>query len=642
MTGLSFALVISASRGLTSRRPNWQDDQVHIAVQVLAILASVLAVTAVAPRLRVPAPLLLLVVGAIASYVPGVPVVELSPELVLVGLLPPLLYVAALRTSLVDVRAHIHGISVLAVGLVVVAAVVVGYIVAHLLDVPLAVGIAMGAVVAPPDAVAATAVARQIGLPRSVVTVLEGESLLNDASALVTLRSAVAAMAGGVTAVTVLRDFGWAVLAGTVIGLAVALVAARLRTRIEDPLLDTGFSFLVPFLAYLPAESVHASGVIAVVVAGLAIGKKSPYIQTASQRLTERMTWGSLQYLLEHTIFLLMGLQAASINAAISSSSLGWGRIALVSALVTLVVMGVRPIFVFIWRALSRSGRRGDTWQESTIVSWAAMRGVVTLAAAFTLPATTPHREVLVMIALVVTAATMLVQGLTLPWVARVLKVRGPDPREDALQVATVLDRVTAMGVASLRSSASQTESSTVDIIETQSRWRVNAAWERLGRTSEVETPSETYRRLRLFMISAMRREIMALRDTGKADSEVMAEVLGDLDVEEATLTSVDERAEAARTAAPLRSDPRSEECQHLREAPAVAVPLSHECEDCVRDGTAPVHLRMCLTCGYVGCCDSSVGLHATRHYEQSGHPVMRSFEPGEHWRWCYVDSQTG
>jgi CPA1 family monovalent cation:H+ antiporter len=263
---------------------------------IVAIIGTVIIVAGFAQRLRVAAPLVLLVVGVVVSYVPFIPEPELSSEVVLVGLLPPLLYAAAIRTSLVDFRANWAPILGLSVGLVLFTAAGVGLVTYWLLGVPFAVAFALGAIVAPPDAVAATAVARRIGLPRRIVTILEGESLVNDATALVSLRTAIAAFplaaaaAGGhasdVTLGSVAFDFTRAVVLGVGFGVLVGVVIAYVRRKVTESAIDTSISFIVPYLAYLPAERLHGSGVLAVVVAGLLLGHKSPIVQNASSRVS--------------------------------------------------------------------------------------------------------------------------------------------------------------------------------------------------------------------------------------------------------------------------------------------------------------------------------------------------------------------
>ena len=295
-----------------------------ITLLLCGLAVGVLACTWVAERVDIPAPFLLIFVGVVASYVPMVPEVELSEDVVLFGLLPPLLYAAAQGTSLVDFRANRRAILLLSVGLVVFTTFGVG-LVAHLLlpGVSWAIALAIGAVVAPPDAVAATAIGRRIGLPRRIVTILEGESLLNDATALVALGTALAVAEGsGFEPVDVGLDFLLAAGGGVVVGFVFFLVVAKLRRHLTDPVLDSGMSLVVPFAAYVAAEEVHASGVIAVVVAGLLLGHKAPILQTAQSRIAERLNWRTIAFVLENTVFLLIGLQARSIVEGAGESDL--------------------------------------------------------------------------------------------------------------------------------------------------------------------------------------------------------------------------------------------------------------------------------------------------------------------------------
>jgi monovalent cation/hydrogen antiporter len=627
---------------------------VHVAAAVLALVATVTLVAGLARRRNLSAPLLLTVVGVAGSYLPFVPQVRLDPELVLVGLLPPLLYATAIRSSLLDFKANRRAIGMLSVGLVAFTAVGIGLLTWWLLPVPFAAAVAFGAVVAPPDAVAATAVARRIGLPRRVVTILEGESLLNDAMALVVLRTAIAALSGAVSLGGIGLDFLLATLGGAVVGLAVAFLIGWIRKRVTDPVIDTSLSFMAPFAAYLPAEAIHGSGVVAVVVAGLVLAHRATLLQTAPSRLSERVNWSTISFLLQNTVFLLIGLQARWIVENVAHSTLAPSRILLFCAAVLAAVILLRPLWVFpVGYLVIRPGPdrmgRSSPWTHTAILSWAGMRGVVTLAAAFVLPESTPHRDVLVLAAMVVTAGTLLLQGFSLPWLARRLDVRGPDPREDALQEATVLQASVSAGLAELaQAEQAQADSgldpSIRDALRARALQRANMAWERLGRTApDEETPTETWRRLRLQMLQAERAAVLDIRDAGQADHEVLESVLSALDLEESMLDRVADRAEDLHDGWLLRPETGDDGCEHLAQAPCVKVPASPRiCPECEREGLRWVHLRLCLDCGNVGCCSSSPGNHAERHFRDTDHPVMRSFEPGEAWRWCYVDDLLG
>ncbi|KQU69341.1 Na+/H+ antiporter [Phycicoccus sp. Root101] len=630
-----------------------------LALTLVAIVAAVIVVAGLSERINVPAPLSLIVVGIGISYISFIKEPVLTPDVVLYGLLPPLLYAAAVRTSLVDFRANTTSILALSVGLVLFTAAGVGLVTWWLIPVPFAVAFALGAVVAPPDAVAATAVARRIGLPRRVVTILEGESLVNDATALVSLRTAIAAFsvagvgahaaADQVTFGSVALDFAWAVVGGIGFGVVVALVIGLIRRNFTDPAIDTSLSFIVPFVAFLPAEHFESSGVLAVVVAGLLLGHKSPVVQTAASRLSERINWASVQFLLENAVFLMIGLQMRRIVADISDSGLSWGRVVVVTLAVLATVVLLRPLYVFPTRLLFSRFDKGISptsrpYAHSAIISWAGMRGVVTLAAAFTLPQETPYRGVLVWIAMVVTVGTLLVQGTTLPLLARWLRVRGPDPREDALQEATILQASVSAGLTALEN-CDGSDPEVVETLRARAENRTNIVWERLGQGREgAETPSETYRRMRMTMLEAERRELLRIRGEGNADQEVLAHVMAQLDIEESMLDRIEDRTSALRDEPMLPVERTEGQCQHLADHHDrfVAPTSPHGCEECLRDGTQWVHLRLCLDCGHVGCCDSSPQKHADAHFHESGHPVMRSFEPGESWRWCFVDNQLG
>ena len=287
------------------------------------------------------------------------------------------------------------------------------------------------------------------------MTILEGESLLNDATALVALRTAIAAMSVGVEAFHVGADFLVASLGGGVlVGFVVFVVVAKLRKLITDPVLDTAISFVVPFAAYIAAEEIHASGVIAVVVAGLLLGHKAPIVQTAQSRIAERMNWRTIAFVLENTVFLLIGLQAGWIVDDVSESDAVRRRGSSLSARPSLVglhraadglgVPGALPAGAARPRPQHRADR--PPWTYTFILGWAGMRGVVTLAAAFLIPEDTPHREVLLLIAFTVVAGTLFIQGLSLPWLARRLRVPSPDPMEDALARATLLQQASKAG----------------------------------------------------------------------------------------------------------------------------------------------------------------------------------------------------
>ncbi len=609
----------------------------EIAFLLVALAAGVLAGTALASRLGIPAPLLLIAAGIGVSFIPGVPELQLHHDVVLLGLLPPLLYAAALQTSLVDFNANRRPILLLSVGLVVFTAAGIGVLVHALLPgISWPASFAIGAVVAPPDAVAATSIGRRIGLPRRIVTLLEGESLLNDATALVALRTAIAAGLGVVTFVDVGLDFLIAAGGGVLLGVATYLVVAWMRRHVTDPVLDGAISLVTPFAAYLAAEQIHGSGVLAVVIAGLLLGHKAPVLQTAQSRIADRMNWRTIAFLLENAVFLLIGLQCRWILDDVRDSGTPIGRIVLVCAAALVGVVVLRFVWVFATRWTLVRGSAGP-WSHTVLLGWAGMRGVVSLAAAFVIPAETDYREVLLIVAFTVVAGTLLVQGLTLPWLVRRLGVTGADPAEDALARATLLEQASRAGLAVLDESEYDDPHGVSELIRHRLEERNFAAWERLSTHDEQLAPSELYAHLRLEMLAAERARILEIRKGGNVAAEVVGEVLAMLDLEESMLEAANQEREelAAPGSVPRRT---GDDCEHLASYPAVETTQDPVCEACVADDVKWVSLRECLICGQVGCCDSSPRRHADAHFRDTGHPVIESAEPGEDWRWCYLD----
>lgn len=625
---------------------------VEIAAEIVALVVAVLAVTAVARRLDWSAPLCLIAVGVAASFVPGVPDYQLDPEVVLVGLLPPLLYSTAIQTSLVDFRRLRNPIAVLSVGLVLFTTAGVG-LVAWLVipGLSLAAGFALGAVVAPPDAVAATAVARRVAMPRKMVRLLEGESLFNDAAALVALSTSIAAITGSISLWQAGFDFARAAVGGVVAGLVVGWVASLVRLKLQETVADTALSFAVPFVAYLLGEAVHGSGVLAVVIAGLVIGHRSPRVLSGTARTASRHNWQTVAYLLENTVFLLIGLQLRRILTEVGRSGLSVAMLALICAAVLAATILTRLLWLFgvaaekrLKQALGLKRHKAWPWRYSVVIGWAGMRGVVTLAAAFILPAQTPERVVLVLAAFVVVAGTLVLQGTTLPMLVRRMGLPGPDPAQDALQEAALLHDMVRVALVRLDEISSENDPpEVVARLRERLQGRTDAAWEQLGRQSSLnETPSDAYRRLRLDLLQVEREHCLKARDTGAADDVVLRRVLERLDIEESMLDRDEE--EPAQDDRELRAPASlAEACKHLahgwRDVPASS---EDTCAACIEEGLTWVHLRMCLKCGNVACCDSSVGKHADKHFRDTRHPVMRSYEPGESWRWCFVDKQLG
>ncbi|MFJ6197758.1 Na+/H+ antiporter [Micromonospora sp. NPDC092111] len=515
--------------------------------EVVVFLAIATFGAALARRLGLLAPILLVVLGLGLSFLPGFPHVRLDPDLVLVGILPPLLYVAALETSVPAFRLNLRPILLLAVGLVLFTAFVVGTVV-HLLlpELPYAICLALGAVVAPPDAVAATAVARRVGLPRRVVTILEGESLVNDATALVLLRVAIVAAtatAGRVGVGDVAREVLVAAGGGILFGLLGVVVFGYLHKRITDPVLDNALSLIVPFAVVFAAEEVHASGVVAVVVTGLGIGHKLPLLMSAASRLQVAAFWRLARFLLEGLVFLLVGLQLPEVLQDLDEPT---GRLVGITVAVLAAVFLSRFVWIFpaayLTRLVPRVRQRDPVppVQFPIVIGWAGMRGVVTLAAALGLPLTLAgdqpyQRALLIWLAFAVIVATLVGQGATLPWVARRLRLPPDDPVQDALSAAAVQQQASKAARERLDELAQGAPPAVVERLRGLVQSRTNLAWERLG-GSDRETPSRAYGRLRQEMIDAEREVFRAARDAGRIPEEVLVRAYRDLDLEESLL----------------------------------------------------------------------------------------------------------
>jgi len=491
------------------------------------------------------------VAGLAVSFVPGIPSYEIDPELVLLLVLPPLLYSAALDSSYLRIRDNLRPIGMLSIGLVLFTTATVGLAAWWLVpDLPLAAALVLGAVVAPPDAVAATAVGRQLGLPRRVMTILGGESLVNDATALTAFRVAVAVAAGaGYSVWQGLGVFALAAVGGAAIGWAVGWLVHRARLALRDGVLQSAIGLLVPFVAFLVAEEVGASGVIAVVVAGLYLGHRSP-LGGPAPRLQEQAVWKAADTLLESLVFALIGLQ---LSAVVNGVDAGLGRLLLVGLALTLVAVLTRVIWVYptvyLPRILSRRLRERDpapSWRVPAVISWAGMRGVVSLAAAFAIPLTTdtglpfPGRDEIILLAFVVTVATLLLHGLTLPAVIRALGVRGEEGFADALAEAEA--QTAAARAASARldelDDGNPLHQHAVAKLRYMAEARSNAAWERLepATVAQSRAPSIAYRRLRQEMVAAERAVFVRYRDERRIDDEVFRRVQRQLDLEEAML----------------------------------------------------------------------------------------------------------
>ncbi|ODT23785.1 sodium:proton antiporter [Microbacterium sp. SCN 69-37] len=585
---------------------------------LIAGIAVIGVSTVLARRLGVAGPLILVAIGLVASLL--LPEFSVPPELILVGILPPLLYASAVRLPAIEFRRDAVPIAGLAVVLVVISALALGTL--FFFAIPglnFALAVALGAIVSPTDAVA-TSIAKKLGISPRVITMLEGESLLNDATALVLLRSAVAASAAGFSLGSTIGAFAWGVLVAVVIGVGVGLLTLRVRRWIGEPVANTAVGFIVPFVAYLPTEHLGGSGLVAAVAAGITAGQGAARWSTPEQRVSDELNWHTLELLLEGAVFLIMGLELRDIVSANVQKHSGVG-VGIGLALAALaIVLAVRALYVsglvtLIGRRARRmqrdrlqafsdrldafdvekgdlrdlrpqpgenpnaaprrgglvrrtTGRAAGTpdaasaqrrvegvrarvgrvlndmdyyqasplgWKEGVVIVWAGMRGVVTLAAAQTLdPETTPARELLILIAFVVALVSLMVQGLSLPWVIRMLRIPSAagdgSSSEEAERLA---DELREAALAHLRTPGLADSSGQPFPPEVLSKLA-----ERMS-SPPIEAPeisTASVIDLRISLIEAMRERLVDVSSEGSYSSATLRHALAQLDADQLSI----------------------------------------------------------------------------------------------------------
>ncbi|HEX4791169.1 MAG TPA: cation:proton antiporter [Actinospica sp.] len=556
-------------------------------------VAAIVAVAALARRVGVAAPLVLVVVGIGLSWVPGTPRVEIDPDLILTVVLPPILYAAALRMPTVAFRRDAKAIGTLSFLLVAVTTVAVGYLAnAVLPGLGLAGAFALGAALGPTDAVAATGIGRRLGLPSRLLVILEGEGLVNDASSLVLLRSAVAAVAGAVSLAHVAGDLAYAVVVAVAVGLVVGHLAVLVRKALRDAVLITAVSFTVPFIAFLPAESLNASGVLAVVVAGMVGGHHDPETLRASDRIAEAINWRTASFLLESGVFLIMGLQLRGLLDQADQAHAGIPAALGLGALAALTVLAVRmlivaPLMVSLAKdaeraeaakpvlerlreqligqaapgrrtqgALSRIERRSADvdfvvserlgWRAGIVLGWSGMRGAITVAAAQSLPADLPLRPQVLLAAFTAALLTLLVPGLSLPAVIRILKVPGDDPDADRAQVRALLRTLGTAGTQTLDAAAGQDAYPATLIAQVRDDLGARHGVRRPANDQDFDPVKwrEDYLELMLSALAAERTALIAASRAGTYSTRVLDRVQNRLDLEEARLQQIAAPAE--------------------------------------------------------------------------------------------------
>jgi monovalent cation/hydrogen antiporter len=518
----------------------------HQDLELLGLLVAAGGVLVLAPALRVPLPILLVVGGVVMGFIPGLPYVQLPPAVVLVAVLPPLLYSGAFFTSLRDLRANKRPISFLAFGLVGATMAVVGVVAHDWIHLPWAAAFTLGAIVSPTDALAATEITRRLGAPRRIVSIIEGESLVNDGTALVLYKAAIGAAVGGTF--SLLDTSGRVVLnviGGIAIGLAVGWVVRQIRRRLDNPPIEVAIAVLSGYLAYLPADAAGVSGVLAAVTIGIYMGWYTPELTNERTRLSGDAFWEIFVFLVNALVFVLVGLQLRPILDGLTGSS---AKIAEYAVLVCAAVIVTRivclPIFAYVPRFLVRRIREHDPyppWQYPALIAWTGIRGAVSLVAALALPTDFPDRELILFLTFSVIVATLVLQGLTLPALIRVLNISddgGAEREENKARIKAAeaalarLDELVADGAV---------REDTAERLRGQFTFRARRFRARFddGDDGAIEEQSQAYQRVVRQLLAAEQAALLALRNDRVVDDNVVQRVQRDLDLEAARLDSV-------------------------------------------------------------------------------------------------------
>ncbi len=522
-------------------------------VALFCVLAVVAALLIVAQWARIPYPILLVVGGLGLAAIPGIPDVTLQPELVLLIILPPLLYAAAYFTPLRELRRNLGQISLLAVGLVLATMVVVAVVAHEVLDFDWAPAFVLGAVVSPTDPVAASAIARRLGVPTRIVSVVEGESLINDGTALVAYKFAVAAVVtGSFSALDAGADFVVSVVGGIAVGIAFGAAIAAVRRRLDNPPVEVTIALLSGYFAYLPAEAIGVSGVLAAVTVGIYMGRLTSTLTSPTTRIQGHALWEIVTFLLNSALFVLVGLQLPTVVDGLGG--LDSTELVRDGALIAATVIVVRLAWVFPLAYLPRwiRGRPAPPWQQTLIIAWTGMRGAVSLAAALALPFTIdaggqfPDRELIIFLTFSVILATLLLQGLTLPALIHWLGVE----EDEELELEEIEARLRAAEAALDRLDELAGEEWALD--DTVERVRGSFVYRQRRFTAQsrsgefdggidgdgidYETRSGAYQRLVRDLIAAQRSTVIELRDTGAINDEVLRRIERELDLEDSRL----------------------------------------------------------------------------------------------------------
>lgn len=525
----------------------------HTDVAVLVILVAVAGLLIASQFIRVPYPILLVLGGLGLAFFPDLPEVELEPEVVLVAVLPPLLYSAAYFTPLRELRRNVKPITALAIGLVLATMVGVACVAHAALDFGWAEAFVLGAIVSPTDPVAATAIAHRLNVPNRIVAIIEGESLINDGTALVAFKFAVAAVVTGTfSLVSATGDFFVTVIGGIAVGIAVGAAIAWVRRRINEPPVEVTIALFSGFFGYLPAEALGVSGVLAAVTVGIYMGRLTSVLTTPTTRIQGQAVWEIVQFLLNSALFVLVGLQLPQAIDGLESLTPAEairGGLLIAGTVIVVRLLWVFPITYLPRMLTPNRPRRGKPlpWRGTLVVGWTGMRGAVSLAAALAVPLTIdgggdfPHREEIIFLTFAVILVTLLVQGLSLPWLIESL---GIDRVDDGTQHEENIARKRAAKAALDRLEELSVEDwvreDTVERVGGAYRYRYRRFSARFddddGESVAIEERSEHYQRLARELLEAQRATVIEMRNSGEINDDVLRIIERELDLEDSRL----------------------------------------------------------------------------------------------------------
>src|SRR6266513_2133113 len=515
---------------------------------ILICLVAVALLALVARKIGVPYPILLVIAGGLLAFVPGLPKIQLDPKLVFDLFLPPLIYPAAVYTSWRDFRANLRSILPLAIFLVLLTMTVTAYLFHALTGLPLAVGFVFGALISPPDAVAALAVTKDLRVPRKIIVILEGERLVNDATSFISFRFAVAAaLTGSFSLGQASVQFLLVAVGGVAVGLATGWLATRVQKRLDDPPVQTMFSLLTPYVAYFCGEMLHVSGILAVVIAGIYYGWRAPRVLSGRMRLQAVPVWQMVTFILNGILFMLIGLQLPHVIHALPPGSTI--SVAKLGVLVFLALVLVRFLWLFVAtylpRLFSKSFRRKNPapWQQTALIAWTGLRGAVSLAAALAIPfllvdgTPFPGRDLILLLTFCVIFGTLIAQGLTLKPLVRWLRIVDDHATEKEERLARLRANEAALARIEDMGSSGQARAESVERLRSEYADRIRQLSKDTSHEESVRRLfSKDFEQLAREALETERETVINLRNEEAINDEVLRRIQRDIDLAEARL----------------------------------------------------------------------------------------------------------